>query len=202
MPWENWYHCMGRTFGTWLPGDPRGWRAMHHRQHIEGDYRDPPPSGVYEGLHGHVRSVMTENAVRLTEAQRAIVCDALVEALLHHGCEVRIICVDAVHFHVLVRFPRTGVRGLSGAHQRKDGLDPVPRYVLGKALSWSSRVVKQHSAQSPGSPDPGDLPKNRGIWAARPKCVPIENEEHFTRVERYIRAHGKKGACVREEKRE
>ncbi|MGH7177977.1 MAG: hypothetical protein ACREJC_11395, partial [Tepidisphaeraceae bacterium] len=23
-PWNDWYHVMAHTYGTWLPGDPRG----------------------------------------------------------------------------------------------------------------------------------------------------------------------------------
>jgi hypothetical protein len=33
---------MGHTYGTWLPGDPKGFRTRHHREHIEGDYKKPP----------------------------------------------------------------------------------------------------------------------------------------------------------------
>jgi hypothetical protein len=24
MPWNDWYHIMTHTYGTWLPGDPKG----------------------------------------------------------------------------------------------------------------------------------------------------------------------------------
>jgi hypothetical protein len=41
--WRDWYHVTGSTYGAWLPGDPRGFRTRHHRQHVEGDYKDPPP---------------------------------------------------------------------------------------------------------------------------------------------------------------
>jgi hypothetical protein len=36
-PWHDWYHCVANTYGTWLPGDPRGWRSCHHRERVEGD---------------------------------------------------------------------------------------------------------------------------------------------------------------------
>jgi hypothetical protein len=32
-PWCDWYHIMCNTFGTWLPGDPKGFRTRHHREH-------------------------------------------------------------------------------------------------------------------------------------------------------------------------
>jgi len=37
-PWNHWYHVNGNTYGTWLPGDPRGWRSYKHKRHVEGEY--------------------------------------------------------------------------------------------------------------------------------------------------------------------
>ena len=48
QPWRHWYHCNGSTYGTWLPGDPRGWRSRNHRVHVPGDYRTPPPPGRFD----------------------------------------------------------------------------------------------------------------------------------------------------------
>ena len=47
----HWYHLILSTYGSWLPGDPRGFRTRHHRFHVEGDYKDPPPPGRYEKMH-------------------------------------------------------------------------------------------------------------------------------------------------------
>ena len=38
FPWNDWYHVMCHTYGTWLPGDPKGFRTRHHREQVEGDY--------------------------------------------------------------------------------------------------------------------------------------------------------------------
>jgi hypothetical protein len=46
QPWNFWYHVGGNTKSTWLHGDRRGFRTRHHREHIEGDYRHPPPRGM------------------------------------------------------------------------------------------------------------------------------------------------------------
>jgi hypothetical protein len=43
-----WYHIMLTTSGDWLYGDARGFRTRHHREHVEGDYKNPPPPGIYE----------------------------------------------------------------------------------------------------------------------------------------------------------
>jgi hypothetical protein len=58
VPWNDWYHCMGNTFGTWLPGSPKGFRTRHHREHVQGDYKNPPPNGIYEERHKHAKSLM------------------------------------------------------------------------------------------------------------------------------------------------
>jgi hypothetical protein len=75
-PWNNWYHCMFHTYGTWLPGDPRGFRTRHHKNHIEGDYKHPPEED-FSALHAHSKSLLKRPPVRFTIAQRAIVRDAL-----------------------------------------------------------------------------------------------------------------------------
>ena len=57
-PWNDWYHTTAHTYGTWLRGDARGWRARHHREHVDGDYRNPPPKGKYDALYQYSKSLM------------------------------------------------------------------------------------------------------------------------------------------------
>jgi len=35
-PWNDWYHVVSHVYGSWLRGDPRGWRSVNHREHVEG----------------------------------------------------------------------------------------------------------------------------------------------------------------------
>src|SRR5437868_3666075 len=58
QPWNNWYHVMCHTYGTWLPGDPRGFRTRHHREHCDGDYKNPPKPGQWEQRHAQAKSLM------------------------------------------------------------------------------------------------------------------------------------------------
>lgn len=60
---------MGHTYGTWLPWDGRGFRTRHHREHVDGDYRSPPPVGMYNGLRRHSKSSMKREPVHLDVAQ-------------------------------------------------------------------------------------------------------------------------------------
>jgi hypothetical protein len=90
-PWNDWYHCMGSTYGTWLPGDARGFRTRHHREHIEGDYRNPPPKGMYEARHQQSKDVMQRDVVYLT-------------TLLLHILQPRITQIQSIH-HLIVIIP-------------------------------------------------------------------------------------------------
>jgi hypothetical protein len=36
LAWNDWYHVVSHVYGSWLRGDPRGWRAVDHREHVEG----------------------------------------------------------------------------------------------------------------------------------------------------------------------
>ena len=70
LPWNDWYHFMGHTYGTWLPGDPKGFRTRHHREHVEGDYKHPPPKGKYDARWERAKRLMKRDPVYLDEQQR------------------------------------------------------------------------------------------------------------------------------------
>jgi hypothetical protein len=42
-----WHHTILTTCGAWLYSDARGFRTRPHREHVEGDYKNPPPPGKY-----------------------------------------------------------------------------------------------------------------------------------------------------------
>ena len=203
-PWNNWYHCIGTTYGAWLRGDPRGWRAKHHREHVDGDYKRPPAPGIYSPLHRESQKLLKRPPIVLNRGQRLVACLAIIEALDHYEVEVVDLAVASQHYHLLARFtPLNGSRnaaaagaaGLCDAHARNDGLDPVPRYLLGKAHSWCTKKVKELCPQSPGSPEPGKKAPG-GLWAPKPKCQPIRDRARQLKVVSYIREHEAQGAVV------
>ena len=106
--WSNWLHCCGSTYGEWLRGDPRGWRARHHREHVKGDYKAPPPRGKYDELYAESKRLMKRERVKRTPEQRAVACRVIVESLLFHQVEVLAVAVSAKHWHVLARFHELG----------------------------------------------------------------------------------------------
>jgi hypothetical protein len=169
-PWEHWYHVMGHTYGTWLPGDPKGFRTRHHREHVEGDYRNPPPPGIYDGLHRHAKRSMRRDPVFLDWEQRRRALDEIVASLQRHRVEFDIFSVDRIHLHGLMRCT-----------------DHEPKHWLGIAKKESSHFCKQSGHARLG-----------GIWAHGCKALPIRNRPHYHKVRGYIRDHRLKGAVIYE----
>jgi hypothetical protein len=168
LPWNDWSHCMGNTYGTWLPGDPRGFRTRHRRQHVEGDYKHPPPKRKYEALHTRAKGIMSREPVYLTPPQQIFVCSELVQSLVRRDIEVIVVSLNAYHFHLLARFR-----------------DHRPRHHLGVAKKESSYHLKARDAGVAGP-----------IWAVRSKCLPIRDRQHQLNVGGYIRSHRDLGAVI------
>lgn len=159
--WNNWYHCSGNTYGTWLRGDPRGWRARHHREHCEGDYRTPPPRGEYDHLADRSKKSMKRARVVLTPEQRKIACQIMTEALLYHRVEVIDLCVGAKHWHLLARFHPPGFILTK---------DRLARRLIGIAKKRSARFLSD-----------AQLVDRGGVWGKRCNLKPINSRAHQLR---------------------
>ncbi len=168
LPWHNWYHCIGNTYGTWLPGDPRGWRSRDHRYHCEGDYKSPPPEGEYEGMHEDMKRRMGRDAVWLCAEAIPIACDAFVEKLTKKGIAVSAVAIVPYGYHVVGQFN-----------------DHKPRHWLGLAKKNSAFALV----------DAG-LAKRGGVWAARGLCKPITDEYHWRNATSYVLKHVREGGAV------
>jgi hypothetical protein len=159
---------MGHTYGTWLPGDSRGFRTRHHREHVEGDYKHPPPKGLYDARREHAKSLMNRDPVYLSIDQRVLIVRLMVESLQRRSLDVAVACVTDVHFHILARFP-----------------DHNPRHWVGVAKKESSHYAKQAQLAPVG-----------GIWAVRSKSLPARSRSHQLNAGRYIFDHRSQGGAV------
>ena len=169
--WNGWYHVTGGTYGTWLRGDPRGWRDRAHRTHVEGDYKRPPAPGQYDALLEHVQQSMKSPPVKLRSSHRRIAGQAMVEKLAELGVELLSFSLDAVHFHALVRLPNVPARTLVGK---------------AKKHAYHELCAAGHSGK---------------LWARRPRIQPIDDRAHQVRTYHYILKHRSAGAwtwCFRE----
>jgi REP element-mobilizing transposase RayT len=114
------------TYGTWLPGDGRGFvsevrddageKVLHNLPGTPCD-EDVPP------LQAYAAAIMTGDAVRLDIAQAQAVADQLRETATHRGWQLLALAVMANHVHVVV-----GVPG-----------DPDPEKLLGDFKAWATR---------------------------------------------------------------
>jgi len=164
--WNGWYHVSSSTYGVWLPGDPRGFRTRHHREHVDGDYRNPPPKGRYDALHERSRRLMKYAPVHLTRPQRRLAVEAIVEKVQELELEVLVASVDAVHYHLLGRFADGEVR------------TPVGR---AKKHTWHLLVERGFTGKS---------------WARGCHVRRIADRSHQLNAYQYICEHVEKGAYV------
>ena len=176
VPWNDWYHCTTHTYGSWLRGDPRGWRARHHREDVQGDYKSPPPRGTYDALLEYSKSLMKRDPVRIDRELRQFVVDAIVARLIECRVETQIVSLDSNHLHALIRCPARD-----------------PRIVLGIAKQYATAQLKAHGlAVGLGL----NLGEGQGLWAKRSHPEPIKNPQHFQKATDYIRDHAARGAVV------
>ena len=195
LPWRNWFHCSGTTYGTWLRGDPRGWRARDHREHVDGDYRSPPPAGMYDKLHQYSRHLMKREEVLLDWEHRVIACREMGQSLILHGIQLVELSVGAAHYHLLARFTPVGSERCPGIPipGLPEGREPdtyellvrIARHFLGIAKKDSARALSNMGLVTPG-----------GVWAVRGSVKPILDRQHQINVIHYIRDHAAEGAAV------
>ena len=173
-PWDHWYHLTAHTYGTWLRGDPRGWRARNHREHVDGDYKHRPLPGKYEALLDYSKSLMKRDPVRIQREYLQFVLDMVVQRLLSRDNEVEIASQDPIHFHGLVRCYKNN-----------------PRIELGIAKQYATAQLKAH-----GFAMGLRLAVGEGIWGPGSHPEPITCERHFFKTRDYIHDHADRGAVL------
>ena len=200
--WHGWFHVVGNTYGTWVRGDPRGFRTRHHREHCEGDYRHPPPHGIHDALRIRSERAMKRAPVLLSRDARILACRTFAVALLHHQVELIELAVTGKHFHLVARFPCTPqwIALVSGdeAHglqsvgfdrfdrkRRRSALDDPPRHYTGIAKKESARALQAAGRVAAG-----------GAWGKRCDTIPMTDRAHQLNAVRYVRAHRAAGATV------
>ena len=168
MAWNDWYHLMCHTYGTWLPGDPKGFRARHHREHIEGDYKNPPPVGRDAERWEQSKRLMKRDPVYLDAAQRQRAVDEILKSFLKRAIEIKALSVDRIHMHVLAKIA-----------------DRDARRHMGVAKRECSHYMKVAGLAPVG-----------GLWGVRCEVVPIADAGHFENADQYILDHEGAGAAV------
>jgi hypothetical protein len=164
---RTWHHIVLTTYGAWLYGDARGFRTRHHREHIVGDYKNPPPSGMYAEKERRSRALLKTPPVELTGIWQDRVGTALWQEFTRQGAWVLVIAVASQHVHVLVKLNR-------GQH----------RQLTGRAKRFATLALKERGWQG-------------HLWGVRSKAVLIRDRRHQVNAFRYIVNHAREGAWVR-----
>ncbi len=162
----GWFHLTCHTYGTWLPGDHRGFRTRHHREHVEGDYKNPPPPGAHADRLARSKRLLTQEPVVLAPVWRAAVGVAVRDRLLGLGAEVLVVAMSATHLHVQARFPVASAREWLGAAKRH-------AWFVARDRGWPGR-----------------------LWATRSRALPIRDRGHQVNVFGYVAGHADEGAWV------
>jgi len=168
MPDRDWFHVTGHTYGTWLPGDPRGWATRHGRTESQMPRRYELDPDLSSAAAERTSRLMGRAPVRLSPVARQIALDSMVAAFTFHTIEVACCAVGETHFHALVHDP--------GGN---------PRHWVGIAKKESARRLSSAGLVEPG-----------GVWAVRSHARRMTSPAQFSWTLRYIARHGDEGAVV------
>ena len=170
LPGRVWRHVIVSTYGSWLPGDSRGFRSRHHKIHSSGDYKAPPPPDEHAGLR--ISNSKVEKII-LPHDLKQVVGEAIIAKLEKLTYRVNAVSVAPTHSHWLVELPEDkqeawnvigqaksaaslavrqtipgGIWAVRGKMLRIDTrryMLAVYRYILGQDDSWIWSVKEQIS---------------------------------------------------------
>ena len=163
----KWFHCTTHTYGAWLHGDPRGFRTRHHREHVEGDYKNPPPKGKYDWQYQRSQKLLKQAPVMLARDWRPVIGEALVEMFLRLEAQLLCLSMGGQHCHLLAKRPP----------------GPVPKEWIGRAKKHSHFLANERGWTGK-------------LWAVGSKVIPVRDRAHQLNVFQYILRHSREGAWI------
>ncbi|QDT39570.1 hypothetical protein [Stratiformator vulcanicus] len=116
----KWWLVTWSTYGTWLPGDPRGFQTWRKREYV------PPPERYakhnektyearrYEDLHYSAEQMMAAEPVYLEENEQQIVVAAVYDESSSMELQPSVIAVMSDHTHLLAKFGSLEIRKAVG----------------------------------------------------------------------------------------
>lgn len=157
------------TYGTWLPGDPRGsvtsvrdvrpgeGPADMRREHaVFGEAFEPANRGLYRSATEKLKGP----PIRLTRGQAEVVIEQFRETCEHRGWRLFAAAVMANHFHVVV-----------GSRDEADG-----RKVLTDLKAYATRALNQGSRE----------PRSGRWWTSGGSRRRVFDEEGLAAVTHYV----------------
>jgi REP element-mobilizing transposase RayT len=123
------YFITFHTYGTWLPGDPRGTVDAQHRI-----FGTPYVSGRMEGRHASSAKHLTHPPIYLRPEERTVILRAVQEVCRHRGWDLYAVNVQSNHLHTVIRAEHTAER------------------VMHNIKAWSTRRVVEAGLRERGVP--------------------------------------------------
>ncbi|MBX9680778.1 MAG: hypothetical protein K2X38_18635 [Gemmataceae bacterium] len=102
LPGRVWRHVIVSTYGSWLPGDARGFRSRKHKIPSSGDYKAPPPPDEHAGLRISKREV---EKIILPHDLKQVAGEAIIMKLNKLSYRVNAVSVAPTHSHWLAELP-------------------------------------------------------------------------------------------------
>ena len=151
------YFLTWGTYGTWLPGDERGWSEYGH------GWRPPDPIRKLEA-----EARMTEDACRLDDEQRDVVERQIAETCTIRGWKLHAVNCRTNHVHVVVT------------------ADVAPNVVRNQLKAWCTRRLKELEAKrQQARGETSSIREN--WWAERGSQRFLNDEESLEAAIVYVR---------------
>lgn len=115
----RWWLVTWTTYGSWLPGDPRGYRTWRGREHVGPPRRYAAPGETtYRPAEHRLRhetaQQRTDSPVVLTPEQVNITLQAMIAEMADTPVVPAIVAVGDRHVYVLARFDSYPIRMFTG----------------------------------------------------------------------------------------
>lgn len=168
----KWWLVTWTTYGTWLPGDPRGFQSWPGREYVPPPARYAAPGeatyqpDAYAGRYRSVMEEMNTDPVRLTPDQRQKAVAAIIEEVGLSNVEPAILAIGSVHSHFVARFG-----------------GPI-RATVGRLKAAATRRLH-------GSGVASDR-----VWCRNCHMISKATEREFRDAVRYVARHRSEGAAI------
>ncbi|MEX0784131.1 MAG: transposase [Dehalococcoidia bacterium] len=136
------YFITFRCYGTWLPGDERGWVNRQHN--VRGTPMLPPRPALEDRKRGALR----HPPARLTDAMRVAVEDSIRETCAYRDWELAAVNARTNHVHMVVS---------------ADGM--APEEVMRQVKAWATRRSREAGLWEPRRPLWSDHGSTVYLWS-------------------------------------
>ncbi|MSR59407.1 MAG: hypothetical protein EXS05_17480 [Planctomycetaceae bacterium] len=115
----KWWLVTWSTYGSWLPGDPRGFQTWRGKEYVPPPKRYAKPgeqnykAAAYTNRFQAAKAI-TDKPVNLSPAQRRITLDAVVKEINKLPVVSAVLAVAAEHSHLLAKFGGLQIRPTVG----------------------------------------------------------------------------------------